>query len=293
MVTLGFNLERNHAMTVRSLHDYVRADLWDRLGVDNALDHHDATAWVVACAKDQQIAGDRVRLYLPAWARVTPDAFTNRQRLEKRSVHLDTNALDAYTGRYLDSDLMATDHLSHHVWPKGYAAASVQLLALVALGAVFVARETGCRRAEAVAWLLCDEPIPAREIVAYKHQFLPAGGGLTVWVPDWRITAKRLGELYVSQRQWLRESEQRRKPPTERTGALIEYVERMHPHKGHHPDNMTWPEMVREWNNVHPAEWWYKDDETMQRAYRNARKRRVAIGYLPPKADGKGGEEHE
>lgn len=288
---MGYDLERDHAMIVRQLAVFPRGDLWQRLGFDGPLTREQARTWIGEQARIQRIAGDRVRLHLPPdLMPAVPDfgatpgepwpfARGQGEMHPVRIYHSNVTAIDTWAGRYLRDDL--TDGGPGSFYPGSYPGASVQPLALVALAAVHVARATGCDAGEATAWLLCDESIPAREMVARFHT--GTSRGVSIWVADWQINARELGRSFARQRQWLTNVEQRSRRPLEQTMRLIEYVERVRPHKGKHVDNMEWSEMVTEWNNAQPEAWHHKDSETMQRAYRNARKRRERLGILPPK----------
>ena len=108
-----------------------------------------------------------------------------------------------------------------------------------------------------------------------------------MWVADWQINAEDLAKLYVQERLWQTKAEQRSRRPTQKTAELIEYVERVRPYKGRHPDNLTWPQVLEEWNNAYP-EWAYETADSIERSYKATRKRREERRLLPPR-DAKGG----
>lgn len=260
--------------------------VWDRLGLDGPFTHDAARSWIGERASVQRVAGDRVRLYLPPYLMPhTPDygsqpgepfPFARGQGEQAPVLVYLPRAVDTWTGRvYLRDD---PDDLRRR-WVGVDEGARIEPLALVALVARLASYYTGCTGAEASAWVLCDEPIPAREMVAEINTGMPCG--VHIFTPNWQINAGELGKLYVRQRRWLTRAEQRLRHPKEHTGVLIEYVERVRPYKGTHAENMPWDEVWREWNAAYP-EWAYSDSDSMQEAYRAARKVRERLGYLPP-----------
>lgn len=286
---MGFNLEKHHEWVMASLDAHPRQDLWARLGFDGPLDKDSAIEWIVARARDQRVEGDRVRLYVPPWLWRAVDWDTERDRAEDAFVGRRVNsqrAYNAWLGIYLpERDFGPAAERNPSYYPgMHWRWGKMQPLAVVALAALDVATMTGCFAEEATAWLLCDVPIPAREIVAHFHTGKPRHG-VTVWVPDWQINAERLAKLFVQQRRWLTKAEQRSRRPEEKTAELIEYVERVRPHRGRHPDNLTWPEVFKEWNGAYP-EWSYETADSIERAYKATRKRREERGILPPREAG-------
>lgn len=276
VLALGFDLQKHHEWAVSALAEHPRQDLWERLGLDGPLRRELAREWLLARSRDQVIAGDRVRLLVPDYLSHRRADFAEHELVVDVAENRRPSAgvYNAWLGIYLpERDLGATSREAYY--PAGHWRGSkMQPLARVALAALDVATMTGCSGAEATAWLLCDEPIPAREIVAHFHTGKPRMG-VNIWVADWRITAERLGRLFVQQRQWLTEVQQRARGPLERTGILIEYVDRVRPHKGRHKDNTPWREALEEWNNAYPK-WRYKTTASLEQAYKQARDRREA-----------------
>ena len=283
VLALGFDLQKHHEWAVSALAEYPRQDLWERLGFDGPLEREQAREWLLARSREQEIAGDRVRLSVPGYLSHRPGDFSEREHIAdvRDGRHPSAGAYNAWLGIYLpERDLGAASGGAFYPGVH-WRCSRIQPIALVALAALDVAAMTGCSGAEATAWLLCDEPIPARAIVAHFHTGKPRTG-VSLWLADWQINAEELAKLFVQQRLWLTKAKRRARRPVEKTAELIAYVERVRPHKGRHPDNMTWPEVLTEWNGAHP-EWAYETADSIERAYKATRKRREERGILPPR----------
>lgn len=286
MLTLGFDLARHHERVMAGLAEGREEHVWQRVGLDGPLERESAREWIAGHMTTQRVAGDRLRLRLPRsvmpdepryWKNPSETWPYAHDQGEPHAVRIWFHTpyggdVETWTGRYLERDV---DEYRRH-WLGSYEARDVQPLARVAIASLLVAYQTGCHEAEASAWLLCDTPIPARPMVARFDT------GVHIWVADLQISAEDLGRLYVRQRAWLTKAGQRSRRTEERTDALIEYVERVRPHRGRHKNNKTWDEMFVEWNAAYP-EWAYETAESMERAYPPARRIREKRGILPPR----------
>lgn len=295
VLALGFDLERHHERVMAGLAEGRAEHVWQRIGLDGPLERESARAWIAGHMTTQRVAGDRLRLRLPrslmpdeprywknpseAWPYAHDQGEPHPVRIWFHTPY--GGEVETWTGRYLERDL---EEYRRH-WLGSYEARDVQPLARVAIASRLVAYQTGCHEAEASAWLLCDDPIPARPIVARFHTAIP--GGVFIWVPDWQISAEDLSKLYARQRAWLTKSRQRSRRTEERLDALIEYVERSRPYEGRHKENTTWADMLEEWNNAEPdPRFRYKNVASMQGAYKAAREVREKRGILPRRETG-------
>lgn len=286
--------DRNSGL-LDGLRQNVRAELWRAVGLSSPLPAVDLAEWVYVRAQQQQLAGDRIRLYLPEgpardrWAadqqRRSPRSLLDPRVQPIRRSGAGDFYVDAFVGSggfgsgYLEPDIANPDETA---WPNPHRRRGVQPLALVALAALDVARVTGALPGEATAFLLCD--------VACGHAFQFSGrlpGGVRIWAWDPFTTGDDLRAEYVA---WRRGFIPRTRPkrPQAHTLELIRLVREMRPYPGRNPGNASWKDILDRWNATHERGRQYQE-ASISRAYAAALKRRLDLGILP--ADEEGGKQ--
>jgi len=272
--------EENERRLAR-LAEHLRAELWGAIGLELPLGHSEVMRWILARVNEQRLAGDRHRLYLPAavaageWRQqraTASDADRVRALRDARVLPLRQDGrrlfVETFTGRYPKGEALA--------WPGLYERRKVQPLALLALAALEVRRQTGCAPEEGLLFLLCDDACGRPSWMTCS-----TARGLSLWVYDPFIPAEALSDEYVALRRTFI-PRGRPKRPTQKTAELIELVRAMRPRGGKHRDNAPWGRVLERWNADHerPLDQ-YLDVASICRAYYQACRVRRELGMLP------------
>jgi hypothetical protein len=144
--------------------------------------------------------------------------------------------------------------------PTAVELAREQRLARLADLALEIAERTGCSRAEAVCYLLCDiaPQLPYIQIVRSRTH-----GGLVLYVRDTRVSARDVAKAYAAWDSvyW----PHGRKPRTPRHDVdIVKFVESRRP-------AMSWDDTWAEFDRAHPG--LYADLKSFRNIYYELRKR--------------------
>lgn len=275
--------DQRHERIVGALESGVRRDLWERLGLTAPMSSDALVPWVFEEWRKQEVRGERLSLHIPAhavpstlpgWRSVVEEVgrpfFRSRvvahvDRHDEPYAFLSERWVDVFAGVYFGDDVCMW--LPVDRWDEGQAAGVTQPLALCALAATSVVKQTGCSAADATSFLLCGVRIPRPGTRCH----FSLRGGMQLWVPDSDMTAEQLSAEYAQARK-LAGLTPRSKGVSSHTGDMVRMVREMRP-------PATWSEVLARWNAERP-EYAYADRDSLRRAYQSTMSVRRARGIV-------------